>query len=99
MKSLRLFSVLSVSLVGVVASGCAGATTGESEEGNLGSVSLALGGSLPGFVTSLKPYVVSVSAEYAFQPLLSVGDRVPRTADPSQEFQMVGIPTAWVPTA
>jgi secreted PhoX family phosphatase len=45
-----------------------------------------------GFVTSIKPYMVSVSAEYAVQPLLSVGDRVPRTSDPSQQYQMVGIP-------
>jgi hypothetical protein len=45
-----------------------------------------------GFVTTIKPYMVSVSPEYAVQPLLSVGDRVPRTSDAAQQFQMVGIP-------
>ncbi|HEY6560507.1 MAG TPA: hypothetical protein VI072_24655 [Polyangiaceae bacterium] len=49
-------------------------------------------GTLPGYVTSIKPYAVSLSPEYALQPLLSVGDRVPRTSDPSETFQMVGIP-------
>jgi Bacterial protein of unknown function (DUF839) len=46
----------------------------------------------PGFVTSVKPYVVSISPEYVVQPILSVGDRVPRTSEPAQQFQMVGIP-------
>ena len=45
-----------------------------------------------GFVTSIKPYMVSVSPEYAVQPLLSVADRVPRTSDATQQFQLVGIP-------
>jgi len=44
------------------------------------------------FVTSSRPYVVAVSPEYTVQPLLSVGDRVPRTSNPSQRFQFVGIP-------
>lgn len=47
---------------------------------------------VPGFVTSIKPYVVSVSPEYVVQPILSAGDRVPRTSNPEQRFQMVGIP-------
>ncbi|MEY4545052.1 MAG: hypothetical protein RL685_1247 [Pseudomonadota bacterium] len=45
-----------------------------------------------GFVTAIKPYLVAVSPEYSVQPLLSVGDRVPRTGAPSQQYQMVGIP-------
>lgn len=49
-------------------------------------------GSFPGVVTSIKPYLVSVTPEYAIQPLLSVGDRVPRTMNPSERFQLVGIP-------
>ncbi|HMJ13939.1 MAG TPA: alkaline phosphatase PhoX, partial [Polyangiaceae bacterium] len=49
-------------------------------------------GSLPGYVTSIKPYVVSLSPEYALQALLSAGDRVPRTSNPAEQYQMVGIP-------
>ncbi len=45
-----------------------------------------------GFATSSKPYLVSVSPEYAVQPLLSAGERVPRTNAPGQQFQFVGIP-------
>jgi secreted PhoX family phosphatase len=60
-------------------------------DGELGSVQQAFG-SLPGFVTSIKPYAVAVTPEYAFQPLLSVGDRVPRSSNPAQGFQFVGIP-------
>ena len=46
----------------------------------------------PGFVTSVKPYMVSVSPEYAVQPLISAGDRVPRTGSPGEQYQMIGIP-------
>ncbi len=42
--------------------------------------------------TGIKPYAVSVSPEYAIQPLLSVGDRVPNTSDSAKLYQMVGIP-------
>lgn len=42
--------------------------------------------------TSTKPYAVSVSPEYAIQPLLSVGDSVPNSADPTKSYQMIGIP-------
>jgi secreted PhoX family phosphatase len=45
-----------------------------------------------GFVTASKPYVISISPEYAVQPILSSGDRLPRTSNPSQQFQFVGIP-------
>ncbi len=42
--------------------------------------------------TSVKPYAVAVSPDYVLQPLLSVGDQVPNTSDPSKVFQMIGIP-------
>lgn len=71
-----------------------GSENGETD----GDVGTAVGavtqefGSFPGVVTSIKPYVVPVSPLYAFQPLLSAGDRVPRTSNPDEQFQMVGIP-------
>jgi hypothetical protein len=40
----------------------------------------------------VKPYAVAVSPDYAIQPLLSVGERVPNTSDPTKLYQMVGIP-------
>lgn len=46
-----------------------------------------------GFVTSIKPYVVSASnSPYDILPILSVGDKVPATNDPAKDFQMIGIP-------
>ncbi len=45
-----------------------------------------------GCYTSVKPYAVAVSPDYAVQPLISVGERVPNTSDASKEFQMIGIP-------
>jgi len=45
-----------------------------------------------GFITSITPYTVPVSADYDIIPLLSVGDRVPRTSNPAQQYQMVGVP-------
>ncbi len=45
-----------------------------------------------GFRTSIHPYAAGVNAEYSVLPLLSVGDRVPRTSDTTQLFQMIGIP-------
>src|SRR5688500_17600117 len=44
-----------------------------------------------GFQTSVQPYVVGIGS-YEAEPLLSVGDTVPETSDPSKRFQMVGIP-------
>jgi hypothetical protein len=46
----------------------------------------------PGFVTSVKPYAASISPEYVVLPILSAGDRVAHTSDPSKQFQMIGIP-------
>ncbi len=45
-----------------------------------------------GLRTSVHPYAVPVGPDYSIIPLLSVGDRVPRTSDASQLFQMIGIP-------
>lgn len=45
-----------------------------------------------GFFTSVKPYAVAVTGDYAVKPLISAGDRVPRTSNSAQQFQMVGIP-------
>jgi hypothetical protein len=46
----------------------------------------------PGFVTSVQPYAVSISPDYVIMPIISVGDRVPLTSDPSKQFQMIGVP-------
>ncbi len=45
-----------------------------------------------GFRTSIHPYAVPVGSDYSIIPLLSAGDRVPRTSDAGQLFQMIGIP-------
>lgn len=45
-----------------------------------------------GFCTTVAPYALPVGPDYSVIPILSVGDRVPRLSDPSQWFQMIGIP-------
>lgn len=45
-----------------------------------------------GFTTTVKPYVKPVGGKYSIRPLLSVGDRVPETGNPSAQYQMIGIP-------
>jgi hypothetical protein len=45
-----------------------------------------------GCYSDVKPYAVAVSADYAVQPLLSVGETVPNTSDATKQYQMVGIP-------
>ncbi|MGH2983229.1 MAG: alkaline phosphatase PhoX [Solirubrobacterales bacterium] len=45
-----------------------------------------------GFRTAAKPYAVPVGDQYEVEPLLSVGDRVANTSDPSAEYQMIGVP-------
>lgn len=45
-----------------------------------------------GFRTRIHPYALPVGPDYSIIPLLSAGDRVPRTSDSSQQFQMIGIP-------
>jgi len=91
MKALLRRSLIGLSALSAGLAGCA-ASSGSDQAEILGQSSDKLGGSLPGFVTSIKPYVVPVTSEYSFQALLSVGDRVPRTSDITQEYQMVGIP-------
>lgn len=43
-------------------------------------------------VTGVKSYLVPTSTDYKIQPLLSVGEQVPNSSDPSKVYQMVGIP-------
>src|SRR5262245_8647023 len=45
-----------------------------------------------GFLTSVPAYTVPVVADYSIIPLISAGDRVPRTGLPGLEYQYVGIP-------
>jgi hypothetical protein len=45
-----------------------------------------------GFRTSIHPYAVPVGSDYSIVPIISVGDRVPRTSNPGEQFQMIGIP-------
>lgn len=45
-----------------------------------------------GFRTSSHPYARPVGPDYSIIPILSAGDRVPRTSNPDQRFQMIGIP-------
>jgi hypothetical protein len=45
-----------------------------------------------GFRTSVAPYALPVGTDYSILPILSVGDRVPRTSNPGESFQMIGIP-------
>jgi hypothetical protein len=46
----------------------------------------------PGFLTSVKPYALPVGPDYTIIPLISSGDRVPRTGQPALQYQIVGIP-------
>ncbi|MBA3348060.1 MAG: DUF839 domain-containing protein [Actinobacteria bacterium] len=43
-------------------------------------------------IAIIKPYAVGIDGGYYTQRLLSVGDTVPETSNPSKQFQMVGIP-------
>ena len=52
---------------------------------------VAAGASLGAF-TSIKPYAIGIDLGYETVPLLSVGDVVPETSDPSKDYQMIGIP-------
>jgi hypothetical protein len=44
------------------------------------------------YCTKIKPYAVSVTPDYALQPLISVGDRIPETGAPGSQYQLVGLP-------
>jgi hypothetical protein len=64
------------------------------------SVAIALAVSVAGLLlpagetraTAIKPYAESTSPEYTVTALLSAGDRVRESSDPTKEYQMVGIP-------
>ncbi len=43
-------------------------------------------------IPTLSPTQSQSPTKYVVRPLLSVGDRVPETSDPSKQYQMVGIP-------
>jgi hypothetical protein len=61
--------------------------------GAVASLAVASAISAPaGFLTSIAPYTEPVGSDYSIVPILSVGDRVPRTSNTNQLFQMVGIP-------
>lgn len=81
-------------VVGFAVSGCAvdvsDAALEQQDEIALAQQALEVGDN---FVTSAKPYVVATSPEYAVQPILSSGDRVPQLGgDGTKLYQMVGIP-------
>jgi Bacterial protein of unknown function (DUF839) len=58
----------------------------------VGATALIVAASAAAFITSVKPYAVPLTGDYQIKPLLSVGDRVPETSDPSKQYQMIGIP-------
>jgi hypothetical protein len=88
MKIFSHKSIVALSTLALAASCASESAQGDSElETEFGNVGQALG-----LVTTIKPYLVSISPEYALQPLLSVGDRLPQTSNPAEEYQMVGIP-------
>jgi len=43
-------------------------------------------------ITPSKPYAVGIAEGYETRPLLTVGDTVPETSNPTKQYQMVGIP-------
>ncbi len=58
---------------------------------------LALASSLQaqGFKTSEFPYMADQpNGDFNYEPLVTVGDRVPLTGDPSKEYSMAGLPDA-----
>src|SRR6266545_2528203 len=49
-------------------------------------------GQSAGFTTAIQPYAVSLSPDYVIKPIISAGDRVPLSSNPSKQFQMIGVP-------
>jgi hypothetical protein len=43
-------------------------------------------------IAPIKEYTVPLTTEYTITKIISVGDTVPETSDPSKQYQMVGIP-------
>jgi hypothetical protein len=58
----------------------------------LAAAVVVAGTSVAAFLTSVKPYAVSIDAGYVHKPLLSVGDAVPETTDSTKSYRMIGIP-------
>ena len=63
----------------------------------LGAAAAVVGGAIAaaigsGAIAPVKNYASSLVPEYETAKLLSVGDTVPETGDPSKQYQMVGIP-------
>ena len=52
---------------------------------------VAAGAAVAG-IAIIKPYAVGVDGDYYTQRLLSVGDTVPESSNPSKQYQMIGIP-------
>ena len=55
------------------------------------AVLVAAGAAAAG-IAIVKPYAVGIDGDYYTKRLLSVGDTVPETSNPSKQFQMIGIP-------
>ena len=53
---------------------------------------LAAAGAAAAGIAIIKPYAVRIDGDYYTQRLLSVGDTVPETSNPGQQYQMIGIP-------
>ncbi len=53
---------------------------------------LAVAGAAAAGIAIIKPYAVGIDGDYYTKRLLSVGDTVPETSNPSKQFQMIGIP-------
>ena len=43
-------------------------------------------------IAPIKEYTVPLTPEYTIRKIISVGDTVPETSDPTKQYQMVGIP-------
>jgi Bacterial protein of unknown function (DUF839) len=53
---------------------------------------LAAAGAAAAAIAPIKAYTVGIAGGYETKRLLSVGDRIPETSNPTKEYQMVGIP-------
>ncbi|MBA2383961.1 MAG: DUF839 domain-containing protein [Actinobacteria bacterium] len=53
---------------------------------------LGVAGAAAAGIGIIRPYAVGVDGGYYTQRLLSVGDTVPESSDPTRQYQMIGIP-------
>ena len=58
----------------------------------VGTVALVAAAATAAAIQDVKEYAVGIAGGYETKALLSTGDTVPETSDPSREYQMVGIP-------